>query len=185
MTSHVGYGRWGVIPEGTRSALLDFYYYLMMLCHYLTPLNVVILKDVTDRDTVFTRLTEELCKHNSIRNEKRLAQAILDREYEGSTFLPTGIAIPHARVTDVEEITLVAGVVPGGFKETPDSDPTYMIILFFSPVKEKEFGRHLKLLAKISSVFRDPSFVKETASLGDIDKIFSAIQQKEREMIEE
>lgn len=114
-----------------------------------------------------------------------MVQSILDREHEGSTFLPTGIAIPHARVPDVAEISVIMGVVPEGFKESEDVDPTYIFLLFFSPVKEKEFGKHLKLLARISAVFRDPNFVKEVASSNNPDKVFSLIQQKERETVEE
>lgn len=157
----------------------------MMLCHYLTPLNIVVENSPSSKDELLDGLANHLAKLNDIKNEKYLAQSILDREREGSTFLPTGIAIPHARVPDVSEIKLVMGVVPEGFKETPESDPTYLILLFFSPVKEKEFGRHLKLLARISSIFKDPAFVRKIADLRDADKIFAAIQHKERETIED
>jgi PTS system nitrogen regulatory IIA component len=153
----------------------------MMLCHYLTPHNIVFLKEVKNKGEVLTRLVEELSKINQLKNVKYLTQAILDRERESSTFLPTGIAIPHARVPDVTEITLVMGVVPQGIKETPDVDSTHLVFLFFSPIKDKEFGRHLKLLAKIAAVFHDPAFVKEVATSLDADKIFALVQQKERE----
>lgn len=153
----------------------------MMLCHYLTPHNVVFLKDAKNKAEVLTRLVEELSKINQLKNVKFLTQAILDREQESSTFLPTGIAIPHARVPDISEITLVMGIAPQGIKETPDAEATHLIFLFFSPIKDKEFGRHLKLLAKISAVFHDPAFVKEVAAANDADKIFALVQQRERE----
>lgn len=162
-----------------------FYTIYMMLCHYLTPLNIVIHHKPSGRDDLFKHLAFELAKQNDIKNASYLAQSIIDRENEGSTFLPTGIAIPHARVPDVSEIKLIMGVVPDGLKETPESDPTYLFFLFFSPVKDKEFGRHLKLLARISSTFRDPAFVREVAGLKDVDKIFALIQHRERDTLEE
>ena len=156
-----------------------------MLCHYLTPNNIIVLKEAKDKNSLLTGLVDELARINGLKNPKRLAQAILDREREGSTFLPTGIVIPHARVPDVSEITLILGVLPEGIKETQESDPSYLFFLFFSPIKDKEFSRHLKLLARISAMFRDPIFVKEVASAPDTDKIFSLIQHKERQTVEE
>ncbi|MBI2091938.1 MAG: PTS sugar transporter subunit IIA [Deltaproteobacteria bacterium] len=157
----------------------------MMLCHYLTPHNIVVLPKPASKDELLKDLAAKLANLAGVRNPSHMVQSILDREHEGSTFLPTGIAIPHARVPDVAEISVIMGVVPEGFKESEDVDPTYIFLLFFSPVKEKEFGKHLKLLARISAVFRDPNFVKEVASSNNPDKVFSLIQQKERETVEE
>lgn len=139
------------------------------------------MKETSSKDEILSFLAAELSKINGLKNSKDLVQSILAREQEGSTFLPTGIAIPHTRLPDVSEITLIMGVIPQGFKETPESEPTYLVLLFFSPIKEKEFGRHLKLLAKISAVFRDPAFVKEIATFDNPSKMFTIIQQKERE----
>lgn len=157
----------------------------MQLCHYLTPHNILVLDKTSSKEEILKSLVTDLARLNNIKNVKYLTQAILDREHESSTFLPTGIAIPHARVPEVSEITLVVGVIPEGFRETPESDPSYVVFLFFSPIKDKEFGKHLKLLSKIAAIFRDPVFVKEVASLKDPDKIFSLVQQKERETVEE
>ncbi len=157
----------------------------MNLCHYLTPHNIVVLDKPMSKDEILTLLARDLAKITGAKNEDYLVQAILDREHEGSTFLPTGIAIPHARVPDISEISLIMGILPQGFKEATQESPTYIVLLFLSPIKDKEFGRHLKLLAKISSVFRDPDFVKEVASQPDVDKVFNMIQQKERDTQEE
>lgn len=154
----------------------------MMLCHYLTPHNIVFLDNIHTKGDALIHLVEAVCKLNNLKNVKYLTDAIMDREKESSTFLPTGIAIPHARVADVPEIMLAMGVSKNGLKETPDSDPTHLIFLFFSPIKDKEFGKHLKLLSKIAAIFRDPDFVKEVASSTDHDKVFATIQHKEREI---
>ena len=145
----------------------------------------MMLPSTASKEELLEKLVCELAKQNNIKNYQYLAQAILDREHESSTFLPTGIAIPHARVPDVPEILLIMGVLKEGFSETPGAERTHLIFLFFSPIKDKEFGRHLKLLARISSIFRDPSFVKEIASVKSAEEIFSLIQHKERENIEE
>lgn len=157
----------------------------MVICHYVTPHNIVLLKKPETKGELLKTLTSKLVELNQLKNADHLSESIIEREHESSTFLPTGIAIPHSRVPDVSEITLVLGVIPEGFCETPQSDPTYLVFLFFSPIKEKEFGRHLKLLARISAVFRDPNFALEVAKADSADKIFAMLQQKERESAED
>ena len=156
----------------------------MNLCHYLTPHNIVPLESGLSKDALLKELVKKLAELNDLKHPDRLAQTILDREAEGSTFLPTGIAIPHARVADVSDISLVLGVLPDGFQENADSDPIYLVFLFLSPTQEKDFGRHLKLLARIAAIFREPQFVKTIADARDPDKIFSLIQHAERETLE-
>jgi len=169
--------------RGTLFRKIEFFrifFRIMNICHYLIPDNIVILDNVKTKDELLKTLAYKLAEINNIKTPERLAEAILKREKESSTFLPTGIAIPHARIEDIEEITIVMGVLPEGFKEAPDAESTYLVLLFFSPTKDKEFGRHLKLLSKIAAVFRDPTFVKEIAGISDKDKIFSLIQHQER-----
>ncbi len=156
----------------------------MNLCHYLTPHNIVTLGGGLSKEGLLKELVKKLAELNNLPDSERLAKTILDREAEGSTFLPTGIAIPHARVADVSEILLVLGVLPEGFKENAESDPIYLVFLFLSPTQEKDFGKHLKLLARIAAIFRDPEFVKSIAGEPDHDKIFSIIQHAERETLE-
>lgn len=156
-----------------------------MLCNYLTPKRVLFPLRGSSKEEVLKNLTYFFADSFGLKNKEYLHQTILSREAEGSTFLPTGIAIPHARVPDVSDISLVMGIVPEGIKDAPESDPTYVILLFFSPIKEKEFGRHLKLLARISAIFRDPAFTKEVSTLKSADDIFALIQKKEREIVEE
>lgn len=158
----------------------------MILCHYLTPKGVIILKpSIKDtKDGILSELVYALAEQNKLKNPNELLKNIMEREASGSTFLPTGIAIPHARVEDVSEITLVMGVIPDGFRETEDASPTYIVLLFFSPIKDVEFGRHLKLLAKVAAVFRDPEFVKQVANTPSAEEIFSLLQHKERKTAE-
>lgn len=157
----------------------------MMLCHYITPLRTIYMDGSKGKNAILKELTEKLAADLKLKDPKDLLNLIMEREEKGSTFLPTGIAIPHARTTDVDEIQLMMGIIPGGVKESSDAIPTYIIFLILSPQREKTFGLHLKLLARISGIFRDPEFVQKLANEKDADKVFALLQHKERELIEE
>jgi PTS system fructose-specific IIC component len=156
----------------------------MILCHYLTPDRIVNPLEGKTKEELLRRLSGALAEKSGIADKERFIADILDRESKGSTFLPTGIAIPHARVPYVQELSVVMGVIPEGFLEAEDSVRTYLILLFVSPVKETETGKSLKFLAKISATFREPEFVKTVAGMKNPMDIFSIIQRTERELSE-
>lgn len=156
----------------------------MILCHYLTPDRIVGPLEGKTKEELLRHLSCSLAEKSHIADREQLATDILERESKGSTFLPTGIAIPHARVSYVPELSVVLGIIPGGFLEADDAAPTYLIFLFASPIQETETGKSLKFLAKISATFRDPEFVKTVAGIKDPMEIFSIIQRTERELAE-
>lgn len=157
----------------------------MNLCHYLTPNNIVRLEGMFSKEDLLKNLTKLLAEQIDVERVDELTNAIVSREKEGSTFLPTGIAIPHARISGIREITPMLGVIPGGYKEaSEDSDLIYLVLLFFSPAKDIEAGQHLKFLARVAAVFNDPAFAKELSEVKDTNKIFLMIQRKERKSAE-
>lgn len=156
----------------------------MQLSHYLTPQSIVVPLKGTTKSQVFAELVESLTTRQGIGNAKKLLESIEEREHSASTFLPMGIAVPHARVPDVTEVTMTTGISPTGIRDDADQAPliAHMIFLFFSPTEEKEFGKHLKLLARIAAVFSDPNLVQEVSRLTTPEQIFARIQKRERQI---
>lgn len=160
----------------------------MQLSHYITPTEIVVPLKGTTKEAVYKELVSHLAQQHHIKDQGKLINAILEREESASTFLPIGVAIPHARIPEVNDIVVVMGVTPHDIKDTAkDSVPltANVFCMFFSPTEDKEFGRHLKLLARIAAVFSDTKLVPELAKLSSAEDIFERIQVREREMSEE
>lgn len=160
----------------------------MQLTHYIAPDEIIVPLKETTKDGVYRELVDYLAEKNHLKDKKKLVQAIFDREASNTTFLPIGVAIPHARIPDIKDIVVVMGVTPQPVKDTtPDAAPitAQVFCLFFSPTEEKEFGRHLKLLSRIAAIFSDTNLVPELAKLKTPDEVFDRIQLRERKMSEE
>ena len=159
----------------------------MQLSHYMTPESIVVPLKATTKLEVLEELVTELSKRTGIANPKSLLHAIEEREACSSTFLPMGVAVPHARVPEVSDITMIAGIAPEGIMDAgdPSSLTAHVFCLFFSSTEEKEFGKHLKLLARMAAVFSDPDFVAKISHMTKPDQIFSAIQKRERQIEKE
>ncbi len=160
----------------------------MQLTHYISPDEIIIPLKATTKEAAYKELVEYLAKRKKLKDFKGLTKAIFDREATTSTFLPIGVAIPHARVPNVKDIEIVMGVSPNPIKDTAvDSPPitANVFCLFFSPTEEKEFGRHLKLLSRIAAVFSDTKLVSDLSKLKTPNEVFERIQLRERQMSEE
>jgi len=94
---------------------------------------------------------------------RALLDAVLQRERLDSTFLETGIAIPHgAGVEDITDIHAVLGLFPEGLSVGKDGKKAYAVLLFLSPLVGRSL--HMKFLQRIARVFGDPTAVREIAA---------------------
>ncbi|MBI2346231.1 MAG: PTS sugar transporter subunit IIA [Deltaproteobacteria bacterium] len=158
----------------------------MQLCHYLSPEAIVSPVKGKAKVEVLRSLVSALAELHHLKQPKRILHAILEREKAGSTFLPIGVAIPHARLAGVDEIKVVLGILPEGVDEIIDGNhyAVSVICLFVSPMAEEEFGRHLKLLAQISALFREERLVQELVACKTPAAAFALLQRRERDAVE-
>lgn len=159
----------------------------MQLSHYLTPQSIIVPLRGNSKQTVLAELVEILAERHGLGNPKGFIHAIEERERCASTFLPMGVAVPHARIPAIKEIVMIIGVSPTGINDVSGETPLVanVFCLFFSPTEEKEFGKHLKLLARIAAIFSDPGLVGEIAAMTTPEKIFARLQKRERQIDKE
>ncbi|MBI4211880.1 MAG: PTS sugar transporter subunit IIA [Deltaproteobacteria bacterium] len=159
----------------------------MQLAHYLKPESIIVPLQSTTKKHAFAELVAALCQREQLSDSEKLLHAIEEREKSSSTFLPMGIAVPHARIPDVNDIVMILGISPAGIQDEGGFAPleAHLFFLFFSSTTEKEFGKHLKLLARIAAVFSDPQLVADIADLKTPQQIFARIQKRERQIDKE
>jgi PTS system nitrogen regulatory IIA component len=93
-------------------------------------------------------------------------EALLQRERLGSTGVGHGIAIPHAKLAGVSRITgLFARVEKPIDFEALDDEPVDLIFVLIAP--EGAGADHLKALARVARVLRDPSVAAKLRGASD------------------
>jgi nitrogen PTS system EIIA component len=94
--------------------------------------------------------------------------ALLQRERLSSTSLGRGIAIPHIKIAGLKGITCLFARLekPLSF-ESHDGEP--VDLLFFLLAPEHAGGDHLKALARISRLVRDPATLEHLRAAKDAD----------------
>ena len=86
-----------------------------------------------------------------------VAASLAHREKIGSTGLGEGVAIPHARVKDLERIQVAYAhlKIPISF-DAPDGKPVSDVLVLLVPKQATE--EHLSILAEATQMFSDRQF---------------------------
>ena len=109
-----------------------------------------------------------------IPNKENLLLSLLEREKLGSTGIGENVAIPHAKISDIDKIiTVFARSQIGVEFESLDQKPVNFIYLILAP--ENSTGQHLKALARISRLFKNPSLRESVLRANEIDQIYSIL----------
>jgi PTS system nitrogen regulatory IIA component len=108
----------------------------------------------------------ELCQPLGERTDPaRLVAALLEREKLGSTAVGDGVAIPHARIAGLTGLTATLGRSKAGVEfGAMDGRPVHLFFALFTPSDDVGIrvvgvqigGAHVKALARISLVLKDP-----------------------------
>lgn len=109
--------------------------------------------------------------------DERLAfEKLLEREKLGSTGVGKGVAIPHARIEGLENITGVFARLstPIDF-DAVDDVPVDLVFMLFAP--EDSGAEHLKALARVSRLLRDSKTCDKFRQTGDASALYAMLVQ--------
>jgi PTS system nitrogen regulatory IIA component len=89
-------------------------------------------------------------------NARELFETLLQRERLGSTGLGRGVAIPHVKFRGLKGIVCLFARLETPIEfESHDNEPVDLMFMLLAP--EHAGGDHLKALARISRLVREPS----------------------------
>lgn len=105
---------------------------------------------------------------------REIFNTLLQRERLGSTGLGRGIAIPHVKLDGLDGIfCLFARLEEPIEYESHDNEPVDLLFLLLAP--EHASGDHLKALASISRVVREPSIIDAMRNAMNADELRMAL----------
>jgi nitrogen PTS system EIIA component len=108
--------------------------------------------------------------------ERVVFDALLQRERLGSTGIGGGIAIPHGKFEGLERLVgLFARLDRPVDFESLDGEPVDLVFVLMAP--EGAGADHLKGLAKVARVLRDPAMTAKLRALKDAATIHALLTQ--------
>ena len=127
-----------------------------MLSDLLAPERVKVPLESQSKDDVLRELVQLAMPSAGVAARDRVVTAVLAREALLSTGIGSGIAIPHGRTSEVDTITLTAGLAPAPIDfDALDGKPVSLFFLLLGP--ESAAGAHVRALGRISRILRHES----------------------------
>jgi PTS system nitrogen regulatory IIA component len=109
-------------------------------------------------------------------DKRKIFDVLLEREQLGSTGVGNGIAIPHGKLPELQEMFAIFARLRTPVKyDSLDDQPVDIVFLLLAP--KTDGAEHLKALSRVARVLRDNNLVDEIRNSADPATIFSLLTQ--------
>jgi PTS system nitrogen regulatory IIA component len=145
----------------------------MDLCDLLAPDDIIASLQASSKKHALQELATIAAERTGL-DAREIFNTLLQRERLGSTGLGRGIAIPHVKLEGLKGILCMFARLEEPIEyESHDSEPVDLIFLLLAP--DHASGDHLKALASISRVVREPSMLDALRNASDPAALRSAL----------
>ena len=116
-------------------------------------------------------------------NGEQISRLILERESDMSTGIGYGIAIPHARITGIDRLYMVAARSVNGIEfGAIDDQPVHVIFMLVSPANTST--EHTQILSSLSSIMAYEDVREKLFSAETVEQFLDIIEKSEEKYIE-
>ena len=130
--------------------------------------------DIQSKKRLLEVIAELLSGQNPQLDVIEIFEKLIERERLGSTGLGKGIALPHARITNLEQAQAVFIRLQDGIDfDSIDNQPVDLVVALLVPVDANE--QHLKILAGLAGFFNNDDNCKKIREISDHQQIIDLI----------
>ncbi len=113
--------------------------------------SIIIDLKNTDKSQVLDQMARFMCSIYNVADPDAVSAKILEREMDMSTGIGFGIAIPHARLSGIDRLYMVAARSVEGIEfNALDEQPVHLIFMMISPASTST--EHTQILSALSRV---------------------------------
>jgi PTS system nitrogen regulatory IIA component len=150
----------------------------MKIMDYLNEEWIIPDLQGTDKPSILKELSSVLVKPCQVTSVEEMLQVLLDREKLESTGIGEGIAIPHGRLKKLKKFFISFGrSLKGVDFDSIDRKPSQLFFLVMAP--ENSAVDNLKLLGRIVTLLKEPSFKKRLMEAPSQKELFQVLCEED------
>lgn len=132
----------------------------------------------TDTPSVLREFAQAVAAAGKCLDSKALYDKLLERENQESTGIGNGVAIPHCKLDNLQDLVLSIGYSEHGVQfKAIDGNPTYFFFVVLSP--SNSAVQHLRTLAALSRLLKSQTFLTRLWQRPPASELISVIRQEE------
>jgi len=153
----------------------------LKITDFLTPDRVIPALRGREKDEVLKEMADGLAACDPKLEEDKVIRVLSEREKISTTAIGEGVAIPHGKLAAVQHIEGLFARSPEGVDfASLDGGPTHLFFVLVSP--EDGAADHLKALARISRLLKDPAFRGRLMAGKTREEIFNIIATEDQKL---
>lgn len=150
----------------------------MHIASLLSPARVACCQQTTSKKRALEQLSELLARDVANITTEEIFDSLIARERLGSTGLGQGVAIPHGRMSGLQEpVGACIGLTDAIDFEALDDKPVDILFALLVPVEST--SEHLQLLAQLARMFSDAAFTQRLRETGNSKDLYHLLQHWE------
>jgi nitrogen PTS system EIIA component len=139
----------------------------------ITPARVMPRLKATSKKHVLQELAKRAAELTGL-HERAIFDVLLERERLGTTGVGNGIAIPHGKLAEIKELFgLFARLDEPVDFDAIDEQPVDLVFLLLAP--EGAGADHLKALARVARLLRDPEVARKLRDSRDAEALYAVL----------
>jgi mannitol/fructose-specific phosphotransferase system IIA component (Ntr-type) len=149
---------------------------MIELSKILTPELIIYPLQAQTKSEVIARLVDILARNGKLSDPEAAQSAVLKREELMTTGVGKGVALPHGKYHDTDEVLVSFGISQTGIDfNAIDGLPVQIFVLLLTP--EQFPTKHLKLLGKFSRILNDAGCREELLAADSVQQIAEILYQ--------
>jgi PTS system nitrogen regulatory IIA component len=129
----------------------------MKITDFLSAQSIIADLAGQDKSAVLHELAEKFPATGANLDPERVRAVLAERENISTTAIGDGVAIPHGKLSNVDRVHAVFARSKKGVNfASIDGGPTHLFFALIAP--EDGAADHLKALARISRLLKEPAF---------------------------
>ena len=145
----------------------------MPLIDFLAPKAVIPALKVNSKKQAIVELATRAAALTG-QNERLIVETLQQREKLGSTGIGQGVAIPHAKLPKLDKLTGIFARLDRAIEfDSLDNQPVDLIFLLLAP--EGAGADHLKALARIARLLRDPEVAQKLRESRKAEALYAVL----------
>lgn len=147
----------------------------MDLAELIKPEQVIPMLRAKSKKQLLQELSQEAADRLGL-PQRVIYETLLQRESLGSTGIGRGVAIPHARLANLTEVFCLFARLEEAIEfDSSDREAVDLIFLLLAP--ETAGADHLKALARISRLLREPATIEKLRSSKKRSALYSILTE--------
>ena len=149
----------------------------MSVLEFLSPGSVIPGLRARGKKQVLQELAAQAARQLSALDEREVFETLLQRERLGSTGIGEGVAIPHGKLPGLDRLFgMVARLERPVDFEAVDGQPVDIAFLLLAP--EGAGADHLKALAQVARVLREPGLLDRIRNARDGNALYALLTHR-------